>query len=657
MSKRERIAAVLLLAVLLAFDAAIGYDALAARGADVAIKAAGPVREGSEYAYSLVVSKSASTPPTTAEIEFCTAYGRRFKRQAALEGSATRLAVRTEVPLESVVVTSPVADAVPGNDRVRFDVWSNDVWIADTTVLTERDVEVVDGRVWTVYTSRAGSEPPGIFLKVNSASTGADVADVRITGGSRPACRPGILRLASGGVIVYWEREEQGRRYIEYVEVTKDLRPGRLTVIRSDGYDLMMPVEVESRDGGSYIAALQKTKDAFGFRVYEVDVSGARLAAETGDLIETETAAVGFRDFTPHITGLAAGRDSEGFIVGWLQRECMYGSVNFLKMTPGGPLLVPSRELAKLLNWSPYWKDFEMEFLPEAIHVFWTEMNNSLERNLQVSRLLVDYRGDAMGPKYLVARPAPGFRGALDTALDARDVVHAVWVDQDPGSTRLNRDVFYQRFDAHGEPLEAAQVIVGKVNTQKYPKLYVLPAGERVLSWMELSPEGGYSLLFRSTRPDLVAHLREADKGAAAVRKLIGYTLNGLTSLASAVLFLIPLNLLPVLLFSLFVLAAAFRRLTDPLYYFMFLSLVFPAKYYNGLVFKSIFTVLMSISERAILLTNAATLGLLAALVLVGCSRFGQSGSIMDRFPYLFVAWLYLDTFVILAQSLHAVFS
>jgi len=641
LSRSERILIVLVLLVAIAIDVGIARGVLSADGPDLALESAGVDREGDVYRSRLVVRKGGGMRADEVAIEAVTVFGERLERKVRLERSETPFTIETNAPLESVRMTAPDDDVCGDNDRVEYEVWSREVRTAETNVLPDPDVALIDGQVWIAYTKRVGGAPGSVFLQVNDASTGEEIASVEVSDAEDFTWDPGIvpdLRM------VYWETRVDDRLCVQYVRVDEDLRACPPVTIHCEDCDLTHPVAAKAHDGNLYLIAAWEREGAFGFRAYALGGRGPRKVVDGPSVWRAD------RDellYNPTIKGLEAFAAPQGFVVVWLETEGATGHVNFFKMSYDGEVLVPRREIVKYYMAMSYWRDFEVAFLPEGIHVFWTEMNNRMEQFYQVSRVIVDYEGDELVGKRIVAEPDVEFRGDIDVAVGPGDLLHLVWVDQNPLGSRANRDVFYRRFDAEGGSLGEPEIVVLDASAQKSPRIFIADDGERVLQWSELGSgyEGerrGYVLFFKSTRPELIAGLKEADKISTLGERALISSLYLTGGVAAAVPLSVPLNVLPLLSFALFyyVLLVA-GRIEHSGYYLLFPALAFPAKFYNDVLFTHLFRV-SAVGDRYLLLTSAASL---AVLAVVGAAyHFGNREWYFGRFRFWFAVLLFLDT-------------
>lgn len=541
----------------------------------------------------------------------------------------------------------------PVKAKILSDAWSHEVNIAETSILPDRDTAYVFGRtgdqIWTVYTDRQGENPPQVYLTVNSASTEEVIGSLQISSSTGAKSNPKIIQVGMDDYFVCWETEGKTQKYIEYTVVDSNLEFDRPKPITSDKFDLTNPSVFTSAEGKKYLSVVRKTTRDFGFYLYEINNNGANLAIDTGTVLVDESVNLGFRDLTPSILDVFCGKTPEGFVFAWVEKKSDYAYFNFIKLDNGNTLLVPKTEVFRYYIPTPYRNNFSVEFLPSAMHVFWTEINNPIDKFYQLSRQEIGYTGNPIGQKEILTTPDADFRGAVSTAVDDDNNIHVVWVDQERNSKRLNSDIYYQQLDSEGISLTQPKTIVGKMNTQKFPDIFISPDGERVVTWIDLK-EDGYKLLFKSTNPALVAKLKKDNLIPDFGKRVTGHILNLFTSLASAVLFLIPYNLLPILLFCFFLFQVVFKGRKKPAYYLLFLLLVLPVKYFNGLVFKSIFTEMANVTNEVLFVINATTFVLLAVVTYIQFSRPGKN-SRLDTFSYLFAGWLYLDTVCVLVAS------
>jgi len=638
---------VLLLVASIAVDAWIAHGTLSRGGPDVALEAEGIRREGDTYVSRFVIVRRGPVQAEEVVVKGLTTYGERFEREVVLEGPRTRLSVETETPLESIEVVAPPEDADAGNDRLDFAVWSHEMKIGETAVLPDSDVALVGEQVWTAYADRSVGRPPAIFLRVNDARTGEEIAYLRVSDIDGFTWSP---RIVPERRMIYWGARADRRLCVQYTVMDENLHPGPRVSISSADCDLIAPAATRADDGGVDLTVAWERSGDFGFRVYDVERDAPQVVVDTGSVRQ------GARDdvlYRPTIKGVEAYRDDEGFVILWLEKEGHNAHINFIKISSDGDVLVPRRELASYYMGVPYWRDFEVAFLPGVAHVFWTEMNAG--GLFQVSRLVVDYSGEEVAAERIVAEPAPEFRGAIDAVGCSRGIVHLVWVDQNPIGTRPNRDVFYQRFDAAGDPLGERRVLVSKPNSQKYPKLHVARDGERVLQWSELAQGGGgYVLLLKSTGPELVAALKTANRFADLRQRLGSAALYAAGGLAAAALMFLPFNLLPLLFFGLFYyVVVRAGKIEQPMYYLPFPFIAFPAKFYNDMLFKSALHV-SGVGEPLLLFSSAAALVPLAAAV--GFYILTRRQWYFGRFRLWFGVLLFLQTAFIAARWIQASF-
>lgn len=554
--------------------------------------------------------------------------------------------------------TSPLLlPGMPVEVKIIPDEWSHQAEITRTSILPDKDILYVDGKqggeIWTAYTDRIGGSPPAVFLSVNQLSTGRNIGTLKVSRGDGARQSPGIMSLGPEDKVIFWQSDRKGKKYIEYVRIESNLVcPPPREVIQGE-YDLLHPVKVEGQDGGHYIAAVWKRGSCFGFNVYQMKDSGLHLVLHTDTVLKDESVALGFRDFTASIEGIKVCKCPGGYIFIWAERQDNYGTLCFLKTGEQGNVLIPRKEIVRYYILSQR-GDFDVEFSQESIFVFWTEMNNPIDKYFQISMLQLDYTGQKVKDRHVVAPGVPGFRGAVDVTRDASGNIHAVWIDQDPRSKRINRDIFYQLMDDKGNALVPSRKMVAKMDTQKYPELHVLDNGIKILVWMDLEGDG-YSLVYKSTHPELVENLKKANWLKDIRQRFIKHMFNLATSLGTAVLLFIPYNILPLMLFCLFLYLVVFERIEQPLYYLLFLLLVFPVKYYNGLLFKSIFSGMMDIRSELLLAINCVT----ALFPITGMLFYllrDKPKSLLDSFCYIFASWLYLDTVCAVAVAFYSMF-
>lgn len=577
---------------------------------------------------------------------------------AKIEPASQDTQTFVEVAIKVLDKSSLLMSGFPVETKINTNSWSHQVNIADTSMLPDTSLGYVSSmsgdQLWTVYSDRIDENLSAIFLQANDLVTGNIIQNVKVSGNSGSKSNPGIIPLSLDKNIIYWQGEENNQKFIEYSLMDKDFDQGKIFTIIANGYSLINPVTVVSDDNRHYIAAIRKTSKEFGFYIYEVTGSGFELKADTGTVLLDDSQNLGFRDVTPSILDICASKTKDGFVITWVERESYFGHIYFIRTDNNGNILIPKKEIYSYYLPAPYRNNSSVEFLPDSIHIFMAELNNPVDRFFQISKLITDYQGEIIESKEVLINATPDFRGAVNTAQDAQNNIHIVWIDQDTAFNRLNSDIFYRQLDDKGNPMTPAKILVGKINTQKYPELFILPDGNKVLAWIDLKGKN-YALHFKSTHPKLSDNLKKTYRISDIRLKIVNHTLNLLISLASAVLLLIPLNLLPIMLFCLFLYTVIFKKLNRPLYYLLFLLLTFPLKYFNGIIFQSIFSNMINISHRLLLAINAATLSMLAAVILFYFLK-GRLETLLDRFSFLFAGWLYLDTVCIIATAFYKAF-
>ncbi|MBA1335311.1 MAG: hypothetical protein HPY66_0933 [Firmicutes bacterium] len=546
----------------------------------------------------------------------------------------------------------------PVEAKIMPDRWSHEVDVASTSILPDRDMAYVYGltgdQIWTVYTDRNGESPPEVFLAANSALTGELIGKTKLSGGQGIKSNPRILKTREGAYFVCWEAEEKAQRIIEYTIIDNNMQFSQPRQIQSEEFDLVNPSVFTSEDGENFLSVIRKTARDFGFYIYSIQGNDIALAVDTGTVLVDESVSLGFIDLTPSILDVFCGKNSNGYTIAWVEKKSDYAYFNLLALDEAGRLTVPKKEVFMYYIPSPYRNNFSVEFLPSALYVFWTEINNPIDKFYQISRQRIDYAGNMIGEKEILTTPDENFRGALSTAVDGANNIHAVWIDQERTSKRLNSDVYYQQIDGSGASMTLPKTIVGKINTQKFPGIIISPDQKRIVSWVDLDGDR-YNLLFMSTNPTLVQRLAAENRIADFSKSVLGHILNLFTSMASAVLFFIPYNLLPLLLLCLFLYLVVFKKRKNRMYYMAFLISVLPVKYFNALMFKDIFSEMANVSDQALLAINAVTLSLLAVATIVQFSLPERNGR-LDRFSCLFAGWLYLDTVCALMASFLSTF-
>lgn len=546
----------------------------------------------------------------------------------------------------------------PVEAKIVPDRWSHEVDVAGTSILPDRDMAYVYGltgdQIWTVYTDREGEAPPAVFLAANSALTGELIEKTKLSGGQGIKSSPRILKTREGAYFVCWEAEEKSRKIIEYTIIDSNMQFSQPRQILSEEFDLVNPSVFTSEDGENYLSVIRKTTRDFGFYIYSIQGNDMALAVDTGTVLVDESVNLGFIDLTPSILDVFCGKNSGGYTIAWVEKKSDYAYFNLLTLDEAGQFVMPKKEVFMYYIPSPYRNNFSVEFLPSVLYVFWTEINNPIDKFYQISRQRIDYTGNMIGEKEILTTPDENFRGALSTAVDEANNIHVVWIDQDRASRRLNSDVYYQQIDGNGASMTLPKTIVGKINTQKFPSIIISPDQKRIVSWMDLDGDR-YNLFFMSTNPTFVQRLAAENRISDFSKSVLSHIFNLFTSMASAVLFFIPYNLLPLLLFCLFLYFVVFKKRKNRIYYIVFLIAALPVKYFNSLMFKGIFSEMSNVSDQALLAINAVTLSLLAVATIAQFSLPERNGR-LDRFSCLFAVWLYLDTVCALMASFLSTF-